>query len=57
MCASDKQRDMWLGAMLINGAIEPNIYKPDPSLRRNHRHSPVRCAIRAGNADRRHKRA
>lgn len=33
MCASDKQRDMWLGAMLINGAIEPSIYTPDPSLR------------------------
>lgn len=34
LCASEKQRDMWLGAMLFNGSIEPSNYKPDPSLRR-----------------------
>ena len=33
MCASEKQRDLWLGAMLALRLIDPAIYDRDPSLR------------------------
>jgi glycosyltransferase involved in cell wall biosynthesis len=32
MCASDKQRDMWLGAMLAERLIRPEVYDRDPSM-------------------------
>lgn len=32
MCASGKQRDMWLGAMLAERLIRPQVYDRDPSL-------------------------
>jgi glycosyltransferase involved in cell wall biosynthesis len=33
MCASEKQRDLWLGVMLAQGLIDPAAYARDPSLR------------------------
>ena len=33
MCASDTQRDLWLGAMLALRLIGPELYDRDPSLR------------------------
>jgi glycosyltransferase involved in cell wall biosynthesis len=33
MCASEKQRDLWLGAMLALRLIDPNLYDFDPSFR------------------------
>jgi glycosyltransferase involved in cell wall biosynthesis len=33
MCASDAQRDLWLGAMLALRLIGPQLYDRDPSLR------------------------
>ena len=33
MCASDTQRDLWLGAMLTLRMIAPQSYEADPSLR------------------------
>jgi glycosyltransferase involved in cell wall biosynthesis len=33
MCASEKQRDLWLGAMLALRLIDPATYDRDPSLR------------------------
>jgi glycosyltransferase involved in cell wall biosynthesis len=33
MCASDAQRDLWLGAMLVLRLIAPDSYDRDPSLR------------------------
>ena len=33
MCASEKQRDLWLGAMLGQRLIDPRLYDRDPSLR------------------------
>ena len=33
MCASEKQRDLWLGAMLSLRLIDPRGYQRDPSLR------------------------
>ena len=32
-CASEKQRDLWLGAMLGQRLIDPRLYDRDPSLR------------------------
>jgi hypothetical protein len=32
MCASGKQRDMWLGAMLAERLIRPEVYDRDPSM-------------------------
>jgi len=34
MCASETQRDLWLGAMLALRLIDPELYDRDPSLRR-----------------------
>jgi glycosyltransferase involved in cell wall biosynthesis len=33
MCASEKQRDLWLGAMLAERMLSPETYERDPSLR------------------------
>jgi glycosyltransferase involved in cell wall biosynthesis len=33
ICASDQQRDMWLGALLASGRVDQRIYDSDPSLR------------------------
>jgi glycosyltransferase involved in cell wall biosynthesis len=33
MCASEKQRDLWLGAMLAERMLSPEHYERDPSLR------------------------
>jgi glycosyltransferase involved in cell wall biosynthesis len=33
LCASEKQRDMWLGMMLGERRIQPRLYDRDPSLR------------------------
>jgi glycosyltransferase involved in cell wall biosynthesis len=33
MCASEKQRDLWLGAMLALRLVQPAIYDRDPSFR------------------------
>lgn len=33
MCASEKQRDLWLGALLAHGEPAPAAYERDPSLR------------------------
>lgn len=33
MCASEKQRDLWLGAMLADRRIGPELYDRDPTLR------------------------
>jgi glycosyltransferase involved in cell wall biosynthesis len=33
MCASEKQRDLWLGALLAQRLIGPEIYDRDPTLR------------------------
>jgi glycosyltransferase involved in cell wall biosynthesis len=32
MCAGDKQRDLWIGAMLAERLITPEVYDRDPSL-------------------------
>src|SRR6185295_14966294 len=32
MCASEKQRDLWLGTMLAEGLLSPDGYDADPSL-------------------------
>jgi glycosyltransferase involved in cell wall biosynthesis len=34
MCASEKQRDLWLGGMGMAGLIEPRAYRADPTFRR-----------------------
>ena len=33
VCGSDKQRDMWIGAMLAERLIDPALYDRDPDLR------------------------
>jgi glycosyltransferase involved in cell wall biosynthesis len=33
MCAGERQRDLWLGAMLAAGQVTPAVYDADPSLR------------------------
>jgi glycosyltransferase involved in cell wall biosynthesis len=33
ICASEKQRDLWLGVMLAEGLISAEVYDRDPSLR------------------------
>lgn len=33
ICASEKQRDMWIGALLAQGRITPQTYDRDPTLR------------------------
>jgi glycosyltransferase involved in cell wall biosynthesis len=33
ICASEKQRDLWLGAMLANGLVGPERYDADPTFR------------------------
>lgn len=33
ICASEKQRDLWLGALMAADRIRPDLYKRDPSLR------------------------
>ena len=33
ICASERQRDLWLGAMLAAGLLRPGTYDADPSLR------------------------
>jgi hypothetical protein len=34
MCASDKQRDFWLGALMANGRLNPHTYQDDKTFRR-----------------------
>ena len=34
LCASDKQRDLWLGQLAAAGRVTPETYDDDPSLRR-----------------------
>jgi len=33
ICASERQRDLWIGAMLAAGLITPAVYRADPTLR------------------------
>ncbi len=33
VCASEKQRDLWLGALLVLGRIDHDAYEADPTLR------------------------
>jgi glycosyltransferase involved in cell wall biosynthesis len=33
VCASERQRDLWLGGMALNGLIELDAYRRDPGLR------------------------
>jgi hypothetical protein len=33
VCASERQRDLWIGAMLAEGLIRPELYRRDPTLR------------------------
>ena len=33
ICASERQRDLWIGAMLAEGLITPALYSTDPDLR------------------------
>jgi len=33
ICASERQRDLWIGAMLASGLVTPAAYDRDPSLR------------------------
>jgi glycosyltransferase involved in cell wall biosynthesis len=33
ICASERQRDLWLGALTAAGRIEPELYRADPTLR------------------------
>jgi glycosyltransferase involved in cell wall biosynthesis len=33
ICASDRQRDLWLGALLALGRVDQTVYNADPSLR------------------------
>lgn len=33
LCASERQRDLWIGAMLGAGLLTPDVYARDPSLR------------------------
>ncbi len=34
LCASERQRDLWIGALAVLGRINPRTYDDDPSLRR-----------------------
>ena len=53
MCASAKQRDMWLGAMLAERLIRPEALRPRPEPALDHRRRPVRSTTRTGREDRR----
>jgi glycosyltransferase involved in cell wall biosynthesis len=33
LCASERQRDLWLGGMALHGLIELDVYRRDPTLR------------------------
>ena len=33
LCASERQRDLWIGMMLAGGLITPSLYSRDPALR------------------------
>ena len=33
LCASDRQRDHWLGALAALGRLSPDVYADDPTLR------------------------
>ena len=33
LCASEKQRKLWIGFLLANKLITPSLYDQDPSLR------------------------
>jgi glycosyltransferase involved in cell wall biosynthesis len=33
LCASEKQRDLWLGGMALNGLVDPGRYRSDPTFR------------------------
>jgi glycosyltransferase involved in cell wall biosynthesis len=33
VCASERQRDLWLGSLLTLGRIDPGVYAADPTLR------------------------
>lgn len=34
LCANDRQRDLWIGALATRGRLNPLVYDDDPSLRR-----------------------
>lgn len=34
LCACERQRDLWIGLMLAQGALRPTLYDQDPSLRK-----------------------
>jgi glycosyltransferase involved in cell wall biosynthesis len=34
LCASERQRDLWLGGMAFSGLLDPERYRSDPSFRR-----------------------
>ena len=33
ICASEQQRDLWLGGMALNGLVDPERYRADPTFR------------------------
>ncbi|MGH2805276.1 MAG: glycosyltransferase, partial [Thermoleophilaceae bacterium] len=33
LCASERQRDLWVGAMALHGLLDPALYRADPTLR------------------------
>ena len=33
VCASERQRDLWLGSLLVLGRVDPAVYAADPTLR------------------------
>ena len=46
ICASEVQRDFWIGALHSRGRINPRTYAADPTLRAADRRGPVRPARR-----------
>ena len=47
ICASEKQRDLWLGGMSLAGLVDLKAYRHDPTYRAVRRRGPVRRAERA----------
>lgn len=35
LCASEKQRDLWIGALMLQGLLSPERYKDDPGYRQS----------------------
>jgi glycosyltransferase involved in cell wall biosynthesis len=33
LCASERQRDLWLGGLVLRGLVDPALYRADPTLR------------------------